>query len=213
MEIPRDIHSLAGFRRWVEGLGEDSGLQATYASGEVFVDVSPQSYRTHGPLVAAINRVLLGLAAAEGLGQYHLPPSWITCGEAISTEPDGFLIRWDRLRSGEVRVNPANEAELLGCPDMTLEVVSRSSARKDTDVLVRDYARAGVAEYWLADARQDRLSLQLLVLRAGAYVAQPPDPEGWLASEVWGREFRLRRSLDPAGQSGFELEVRAIAQA
>jgi Uma2 family endonuclease len=208
LEIPADVHSLAGFRAWVRGLSEDHRVRATYASGEVFVDVSPQSYKTHEPLVEAINRVLLNLADALGLGHYYLPPSWITAGELVSTEPDGFLVLWERLRSGAVRVNPENEAELLGRPDMTLEVVSRSSTRKDLEVLVRDYAQAGVQEYWIADARHDALDFRIQVLTEDGYVQRAADEEGWISSPLWRREFRLTRVTNPAGHPDFRLEAR-----
>ncbi len=211
LEIPTDVHSLDGFRAWVARLGEERGVRATFASGEVFVDVSPQSYRTHEPLVEAINRVLLNLAGESGLGHYYLPPSWITAADSISTEPDGFLVLWERLRCGAVRVNPENEAELLGRPDMTLEVVSRSSTRKDLEVLVRDYARAGVREYWIADARADELVFRVLVSREGRYVPQAADEEGWTVSPIWHREFRLRRVANPAGLPDFLLDVREPA--
>ena len=208
LEIPANIYSLDGFRAWVASLGAESGVRATFASGEVFVDMSPQSYKTHEPLVEAINRVLLNLAAESGLGHYYLPPSWITAEGSVSTEPDGFLVFGDRLRSGAVRVNPENEAELLGRPDMTLEVVSRSSTRKDLEVLVRDYAKAGVGEYWIADARQDEIVFLVHVLREGRYVAQAADGEGWVASPIWRRELRLRRVTNPAGLPDFLLEAR-----
>ena len=208
LEIPANIHSLAGFRAWVAGLGEERRVRATFASGEVFVDMSPQSYKTHEPLVEAINRVLLNLAVESGLGHYYLPPSWITAEDAISTEPDGFLVFWERLRSGAVRVNPENEAELVGCPDMTLEVVSRSSTRKDLEVLVRDYARAGVREYWIADARQDELVFRIQALRDGQYAPAATAEGGWVTSPLWGREFLLRRVTNPAGLPDFLLEVR-----
>ncbi len=208
LEIPANVHSLAGFRAWVASLGEERRVRATFASGEVFVDMSPQSYKTHEPLVEAINRVLLNLAAESDLGHYYLPPSWITAEDSISTEPDGFLVFWERLRSGVVRVNPENEAELLGRPDMTLEVVSRSSTRKDLEVLVRDYAQAGIGEYWIADARHDELIFLIQVLRDGHYLPQAADEAGWVASPIWRREFRLRRVTNPAGLSDFLLEMR-----
>lgn len=71
------------------------------------------------------------------------------------------------------------------------------------------YARAGVREYWIADARTE-LSLRILGLSPqGTFVDQPPTDDGWIASPVWARSFRLRRLESRAGLFDFRLDVRA----
>lgn len=125
LEIPFDVMSLEGFRAWVQTLGED-GPRVCFYDGDVFVEMM-QSYRSHGPVVSAVNRRLAALADQLQLGVYFDPPSWITCAEAnLSTEPDGFLVRFDRLRRGEVRVNPDLDVELQGRPDFVFEALSRT---------------------------------------------------------------------------------------
>lgn len=210
LEIPFDVTSLEGFRAWVQTLGED-GPRVCFYDGDVFVEMM-QSYRSHGPVVSAVNRRLAALADQLQLGVYFDPPSWITCAEAnLSTEPDGFLVRFDRLRRGEVRVNPDLDVELQGRPDFVFEALSRTSQRKDLVRLVEGYARAGVPEYWVADLRDERCELRILVLdERRQYVDQAPDADGWLGSPTWSRAFRLRRFVNPGGLLDAELEVRSL---
>ena len=173
LPIPADVQTLDCFRRWVGSQGED-GPHLSFVAGQVNVEVSPQNHRTHGPLAAEINYVLTRLAREQGLGRYFVPPSWLTCVEAqLSTEPDGFLVRWERLERGRVRINPERETELLGSPDMAVEVLSKTSEQKDLQTLVRGYAEAGVGEYWIVGGRGEAPELRILVLDAsGAYRAQ-----------------------------------------
>lgn len=208
LEIPKTVDTLEGFRRWVGRLG-DEAPRVHYSRGKVHIEMTPQSYDHHEPLADEINGVLRELAKALDLGKYYMPPSWVTCAAGdLSTEPDGFLAFWETLRSGALRVNPARRSELLGRPDMALEVVSKTTAKKDLEDLVRDYAGAGVAEYWIADARRSPLVFRILALRGDSYVDVRPDGDGFLASAVWGRSFRLVPFTNKAGLPDFRLEVR-----
>lgn len=217
LEIPFDVTTLEGFRAWARTLGEH-GPRVAFYDGDVFVEMM-QSYRSHGPVVSAVNRRLAALAAELQLGVYFDPPSWITCAEAnLSTEPDGFLVRYERLRRGEVRVNPELEVELQGRPDFVFEALSATSQRKDLVRLVEGYARALVPEYWIADLRALRVSglqvegpceLRVLVLdEQGTYVAQEADDDGWTASPTWSRALRLRPFVNPGGLLDVDVEVR-----
>jgi Uma2 family endonuclease len=209
LEIPQEALSLHGFREWVASLDEPAPRMC-FTQGRLHIEMSPQDYRTHAPLVDAINDALAGLARDLGIGRYFRPPSWFTEERAqLSTEPDGFLIRWESIQSGRVRINPDRPIELLGRPDMALEVVSSTSSKKDTVDLVEDYARAGVSEYWIADARGDDPTLRVLLLGTdGVYTPAKADEDGWAESPTYRRAVRLRRTSDRAGWVDYELELR-----
>lgn len=207
LDIPSDVHTLEGFRAWVRTLDEP-GPAVSFIGGDVFVEMN-QSYRTHGPVVTAINAALTGLAVEQGVGMYCTPPSWFTCAEAeLSTEPDGFFVRYDSLQRGVMRLHPEHDHEMMGRPDFVLEVVSRWSRRKDRQLLPAAYARAGVPEYWLVEVEDDRTSFRTLLLQGDGYIDAPVDPDGWRRSPTWGRDFRLRRLLNPAGLPEFRLDHR-----
>ncbi len=130
---------------------------------------------------------------------------------SLSMEPDGFFVSFESIRAGRVRLIPDESGgvlEVLGSPDMTLEIVSRTSIRKDAVVLRDLYHRAGVREYWLVDARQSPASFQILRITVQGYVAVEPS-DGWLRSDVLDREFRLDESADALGHVEFALAVKA----
>jgi Uma2 family endonuclease len=127
----------------------------------------------------------------------------------LSTEPDGLFFTWETIRSGRLLLveKPGQGImELDGAPDLTLEVVSKNSVRKDT-VLLRDlYFKAGIQEYWLADVRDGALSFEILQRTPEGYVPTAPS-EGWIASGVLGKKFQLQRTTDPLGHPQFVVAV------
>lgn len=210
VEVPFEARTLEGFREWMAGR-EDQPGQVCFVRGHVFLEMS-QDQRTHGPVSIEVSTVLHSLARELETGRYFSAPTWITCAPAeLSAEPDGSFATFETLRSGRLTINPARASEMVGAPDFVLEVVSKSSVKKDRTLLRQAYAAAGVGEYWLIDARrEDRPPrFELLVLREGAYEEVPPDADGWRASPTWRRSFRLRRVVDPAGLPDFRLDVRA----
>jgi len=209
MDIPWSAQTLEGFRAWVATLDEH-GPRVSFARGRLHVEMSPQSYSTHEPLVHAINVRMSALARELDLGRYFLPPSWFTNEPTeLSTEPDGFFATWSSLEAGQLRINPERSIEALGRPDMALEVVSPSSRRKDLVEHVADYASAGIREYWIADACGEALVFRILSLDArGEYAESAPDGDGWMHSVLWSRDFRVRRLPERAGFTDFVLDVR-----
>jgi Uma2 family endonuclease len=127
----------------------------------------------------------------------------------LSTEPDGTFVSFESLRRGRIELVEGAEGfiELEGTPDMVLEVVSASSVEKDTVVLRELYWQAGVPEYWLVDARGERLQFDILRRRPDGYV-ETRTQAGWLKSAVFGKSFRLSSSLDELGHPEYTLSVR-----
>jgi Uma2 family endonuclease len=128
----------------------------------------------------------------------------------LSTEPDGTFVSYDTLRSERLRLlegQAGGYVELVGTPDMVLEVVSTNSVRKDTKVLRRLYWEASIPEYWLVDARGPALSFNVLRRRPRGYTATRGQG-GWLRSEVFGRSFHFSRQTDPLGHPQYTLASR-----
>jgi Uma2 family endonuclease len=90
---------------------------------------------------------------------------------------------------------------------MVLEVVSRSSVKKDTVTLRQAYWEAGIPEYWLVDARGDGLEFRILKAGPKGYT-EVRKQAGWLKSGIFGKSFRLARGTDRSGNPSFNLEVK-----
>ena len=127
----------------------------------------------------------------------------------LSTEPDGMYISYEALKSGRAVLEDAEESlEVVGVPDMVLEVVSRTSRKKDTVVLRDLYHRAGIREYWVADSRATNFSFDILQHEQATYEPAPVGQDGWVTWRVFGRTFRLVRETDPLGMPDFRLEAK-----
>ncbi len=63
--------------------------------------------------------------------------------------------------------------EIEGPPDLIVEIVSKSSEKKDTLRLPAAYFAAGVPEFWLVDARHKPLYFQIHHRGDDLYVAAP----------------------------------------
>jgi len=124
------------------------------------------------------------------------------------------VVLWESLEAGRIRKVPATppvpgrHVELEGAPDLVVEVVSNSSVGKDRKRLPALYARAGVPELWLVDARGETPRLEIWALGEGRYepVAADGSAEGWTASPVLGCRVRLRRRNFGEGRFVYSLE-------
>ena len=157
VRVPATTLRHSGFREWIKSSEFPEGVRATYASGQVFVEMSPEATETHNKVKLAISTDLLQLVRSERLGEAYADGTLLThVGAAISTEPDFLFATWEAFESGRLRlIEKANRhddyIELEGTPDLVVEIVSDSSQTKDLVTLRAHYHAAGVPEYWLVD--------------------------------------------------------------
>jgi Uma2 family endonuclease len=207
--VPSSALDHAGFRAWVTSPAFPDGLRATFVDREVLLDMSPEALDTHNQVKRALTRAIDNIVIGEDLGDLYVDGMLITNRAAgLSTEPDLAFATWETLEQGRLRRVPRPKKpdclELEGAPDLVVAIVSDSSVRKDT-VLLRDaYAKAGVREYWIIDARGATLSFEILALTArGAY--PQPRPKRSQMSAVLGRRFSLRRKRSRSGGWAYDL--------
>lgn len=123
-----------------------------------------------------------------------------------------MIVSHESLRLGRVRLVPkASEQpdryiELEGAPDLVVEIVSDSSVAKDNQRLPQAYWRAGVPEFWLADARGSELLFRIHHRGASGYEPAPTDPEGFQRSAIFDAWFRLARRRHRTGRWRYALE-------
>lgn len=211
LTIPRKAHTYDGFLNWVMADDFPEKLRVTFLDGEVSVDMSEEALQSHIAVKAAIFAVLGMMFQEEDIGEFY--PDGVLIGNKsarVSNNPDGAAALWKTILSGRVRfvIRRGKERAVQGSPDWAMEIVSDSSVGKDTLKLRKAYHRAGIREYWLIDARGDKLSFQILHWRKNGYVAAP-DQDGWQFSKVFQRFFRLIRSRNRRGAWAYRLEVRS----
>jgi hypothetical protein len=210
VDVPEWVADLVSFRRWLDSDDVWDKARICLLKGRVWMDMSKEQIFTHVAVKTEITIVLGGLVKLERNGRFLQDGALLVNVDAnIACKPDGIFITTaglqDRVRSIESR--KGGYVELEGSPDMVLEVISDGSVKKDTRLLRQAYWEAGIAEYWLVDARADPLSFEILRSSAKGYVATRKQ-DGWTKSIVFGKSFKLTRGRDVLGDPEFTLEVR-----
>ncbi len=214
IDVPLSALDLAGFREWAHSDEFPETGRVSFLNGEIFVDMSPEDLTTH-------NQVKLGLYSGWerhvdefDVGEVIVDGMLLINEEAdLGTVADGLLCLYESIRTGRVRYREVVEGseryvEVTGSPDIAAEIVSRSSVRKDTIVLMDLYYKAGVSEYWLIDARRHEIEFRIFVRGAAAFEPVEADADGFLRSEVLQKSFRMTRRHNRVGHWRYTLEQR-----
>lgn len=97
-------------------------------------------------------------------------------------QPD-LLVICDRSKIDEKGCN--------GAPDLVIEILSPSTARRDRMIKFQQYQRAGVREYWIIDP--DTKTVQVCILESGRYFVTPyADTNTAPVSVLPGCEIKLQ---------------------
>ncbi len=211
VRIPGNVANVEAFRRWAVSDDFPERGRFAFLRDAVWVDLSMEQLFTHNRVKTRITSILDDLATAHDVGYFFSDRALLTHPEVgLSTEPDGLFVAYDTIQKGRVQIvegRAGGHVELLGSPDMVLEVVSARSERKDTETLRQLYWEAAVPEYWLVDARGAEPRFDLLVRKPRGYAAARKQG-GWARSPVFARSFQLKRQTDPLGHPQFSLSVR-----
>jgi Uma2 family endonuclease len=210
LTVPAAAFDHAGYRAWVASNAYPAGVRTTFLQGEVLVEMSPESLETHNQVKLAVTLGIGAFARERDLGIVYPDGALVTNEEAaLSTEPDLTFVSWASFDQGRVRLQPraggTDFVEIVGSPDLVVEVVSDASVKKDTERLRDVYARAGVLEYWLIDARGPGIRFEILANAGGQFVS-PHDPSAPRTSGVLGGRWTLTRRTDRPGRSSFSLD-------
>lgn len=213
--VPDTAFDHSGYRAWVTSASYPDGIRTTFIQGEVLVEMSPESLERHNKVKAAISAALIGFVAEHQVGEVYVDGALVTNERAgLSCEPDCTFISWTTFDAGRVRFEPrvtqgpagqADHIEIVGSPDLVVEIVSDSSVKKDTRLLLAAYARAGVREYWLVDARGADVRFEILT-EGGGTLTGSTDPGAPQESRVLGGRWQLSRTPNRAGRFDYRLD-------
>lgn len=183
----------------------DEDVHAEWVDGEVTVFVTPGT--RHQRIALFLIKLLSFYVDRFGLGEVMVAPFEMRIlGGRSSRAPDILFVRRERL-------DRIDRRRLEGPADLVVEIVSDESVRRDRSEKLKEYQEAGVAEYWIVDARDGKEEFVPYRLAAdGMYEAAPLDADGrYSAATVPG--FWLRPAwlwMDPLPEP-IELVMTTIA--
>jgi Uma2 family endonuclease len=212
VRLPGWVVDLESFRRWSDDADFPETGQVSFLKGEVWIDMSKEQLFSHNDVKTEIASVLRQLVKAQRSGRYLGDGAFLSNMAAdVSNQADGCFVSASSIQKAQVRIvegRSHGHVELEGGPDMVLEVVSDSSVEKDTVVLRKAYAEAGIREYWLVDARGEAIQFAVLRLTSRGYVAARKR-SGWVHSVVFKCWFQLTRQTGADNFPEYTLEHRA----
>jgi len=211
--IPAFVRDHASFREWARSDDFPERGQISWIGGEIEVDMSPEDIAWHGRPKLVIARTLDVEVERRDLGITLIDSTLYSNKLAdLSCEPDVLVCLWTTLESGKARLVPGKKGgyrEIEGAVDLVVEVVSESSVTKDTKRLRERYFIAGVREYWIVDARGERLRFSVLERRGRTFAEGTKDAGGFARSRVLSRRVRFTRKPARLGLYRYELDVRS----
>jgi len=107
------------------------------------IDMSSPSF-THQQLLQELFQLFYQFVNIDKKGSLILAPFDVILDENNVVQPDLLFVAKDH----EDRIR---ERGVFGCPDLVVEIVSKSSIIRDYVEKKEDYERFGVREYWIID--------------------------------------------------------------
>jgi Uma2 family endonuclease len=214
ISVPGWVVDHDSYRRWARSDEFPEQGRFAFLNGIIWIDLARQQLFTEVAIKGEVTARLRLIVDSDDLGYLFSSGALIShAGAELSCQPDACFISYDSVQSGRAKwIEGAEQGyvEVEGTPDMVLEVVSDSSVQKDTIHLRELYWKAGVAEYWLVDARGSDLKFSLLKRNGKGYAETRRGADGWVKSAVFGRSFRLVTGKDRLGNPRITLEVRQV---
>jgi Uma2 family endonuclease len=211
VRVPADVCELENFRRWAHSMDFPEHGRFSFLAGEVDVDMSPEEIESHNKVKTDVAAGLWNWIRQQGLGDLLSDRAFLVNERAqLATEPDLMFCSSESIRDGRVRYAERVEGshrfmEVVGAPDLVVEVVSKNSVRKDTKTLLSLYYAAGIREYWLIDARGEAIDFTIYERGTDGYKAVASDEDGYRQSAVMNRSFLLTREPSPAAGYWYNL--------
>jgi Uma2 family endonuclease len=149
----------------------DEDIHAEWVDGEVIIFMPPV-YR-HQAIISFLCQLLGLFVEADDLGVVLIAPF------EMRARPGGSAREPDLLFVARAHLDRLTPERLVGPADLVVEVISESSVGRDREEKFREYAAAGVPEYWLFDPRPGQQRADFFRLtEAGTYEPARADAEG-----------------------------------
>jgi Uma2 family endonuclease len=128
-------------------LALDAGRLVEYSDG--FLEFLPMPTMAHQDILQFLFELLKAYVVRHRLGRVYVAPIPVRLGAREYREPDVFFVSTPRVEEAQGRY-PSGA-------DLVMEVVSgsRDDRQRDHVEKRRDYALAGIPEYWIVDPQEE----------------------------------------------------------
>ena len=162
-----------------EYLALDTNHLIEFSHGHL--EVVPMPTQSHQLITRLLFKLLEQFVLAQRLGLVLFAPLRVRLWPGKFREPDlVFMARKNASRR--------TESFWIGA-DLVMEVVSPKDRRHDTETKRREYAQAGIPEYWIVD--QERAEILVLMLAGDRYAEHGRFTPGQQATSVLLQGFAV----------------------
>jgi Uma2 family endonuclease len=157
----------------VEYLALPTNRLVELAAGRL--EVLPMATLLHQLIVDYLHTLLKAFVAAHATGLVLFAPLAVRLGPGLYREPDVVYLRPERI--SKLRGQPEGA-------DLVMEVLSEGmeNRQRDLEVKVKEYAAARIAEYWIVDPQEQRITV--LTLDGSSYRVHGVFTPGMTATSV-----------------------------
>jgi Uma2 family endonuclease len=155
-----------------EYLALDTNRLIEYTQG--YLEVLPMPTMAHQDILLFLFQLLNTYVRQRRLGRVYVAPLPVRLGRREYREPDLLFVSTAKVE--------AAEGKYPNGADLVVEIVSGSPADRDRDLVRkrRDYALAGIPEYWIVDPEER--AVFVLRLEGGQYVEHGRYVDGQIAT-------------------------------
>jgi len=133
-------------------------------NGEFYMLPSPSWY--HQITSMNIFLALHDYVKTRGLGEVCYAPLDVVLSKKDVVQPDLLFISKERSHI-------ITSKNIRGAPDLVVEILSKSTAKRDKRIKRKLYAKYGVKEYWIVDRDKEEIEVMVLgeksLVKVGTY--------------------------------------------
>jgi Uma2 family endonuclease len=177
-EAPFAVRSDLGPYREADYLALPDEPRCELLYGRLVLMTSPAL--RHQEVVGRLLRFLLDFAD-RNQGRAIVSPMDVRLADHSIVQPDLIYVSPERSSVLRTRIH--------GAPDLVVEILSVSTARRDLGEKLRLYAESGIAEYWIVDP--EGKTFEFLVNDGGTFRVRLPERETYRSAAVPGLELDL----------------------
>jgi len=148
----------------------DDGNRYEILDGEMFVTPPPSS--RHQIVSARLHHVLSDYAERTDLGVVIAAPVGVILGEHRQVQPDLVVIRKENY-------GLITSKEIVGPPDLVIEILSPATVRRDRPQKATLYAASKIPYYWIVDPQNETIEEYRL------------EEDRYTLIKKWGRSERI----------------------